>query len=338
MQKVNLDKSYFEGAVSVEPGAGWFKPWRIAWEKRDLFIAPGDSLVKLAAHASGCRLRFETDTTKVGLECLPMPAINTNPAHVLDLTIDGNLITSASVPEGGTTAFFEGLPEGTKIVEIWLPHDGPIELCGMTIDDGASCRVISDERPKWITYGSSLTHCTRAHGSGRTWPAIVARAKKLNLTSLGFGGNCCLDPMIAMTIRDLPANLITLKLGINCIGGALAPRTFPGAVMGLVQIIREKQPDTPIALISPFSYPPHETKPNLLNYTIQGMRKDIAEVHSRLKAWGDENLYYFNGMNLFTLEENARYTQDQCHANGDGIELQGEKFLDQIMSNLPIQP
>lgn len=331
MQKIEIKEATVEGAVSVERGDGWLRPWRIPFKDRACFVAPGDSLVDRARYTSGVRLRFETDSDRIGLDFLPLGTPSVNETHVLDLTIEADLAATACAPEGAEAALFEGLPRGAKIVELWLPHDDGIALTGLRIDDGAACRVVPDSRLKWITYGSSLTHCVRAHGSGRTWPAIVARKKQWNVTSLGYGGNCCLEPMVGMMIRDLPADFISLKLGINCIGGALAPRTFPGAVMGLIQIIREKHPETPMAVISPMAYPPNETKPNVVGNTVQRMREDIEDVVSRLKDRGDKHLAYFSGLDLFNSDEIAEYTQDQCHPNGDGIELMADHFLERIL-------
>jgi hypothetical protein len=296
-----------------------------------LYIAPDDSLVGRAREASGVRLRFATDATAVRLRFGPLPE-PVNPAHVLDLTIADDVVASAHVPCGGAEAMFDGLPEGRKTIEIWLPHDSGIDLRELSVSDGASCRPVPDPRPKWVTYGSSLTHCRRAHGSARIWPAIVARRLGLNLTCLGYGGNCCLEPVVGLLIRDLPADVITLKVGINCIGGALSPRTFAAAVMGLVQIIREKHAETPICLVSPIAYPPHETTPNVVGHTIQRMRADIEDVHARLAARGDTNLYYVNGLEVFSEAEIAQYAEDQCHPNGDGIELMAENFLGSVMA------
>ena len=195
-------------------------------------------------------------------------------------------------------------------------------------------RPVEDNRLRWVTYGSSLTHCVRAHSPARTWPAIVARRRGLHLTSLGFGGQCHLDAMVGMVIRDLPADLITLKLGINTIGGTLGARTYPSAIVGLVQIIREKHPDTPVALVSPMGYPPHETAPNVVNYTIGGMRRDMEAVHRRLVALGDKNLIYVNGLDVFNLELIDRYAEDQCHPDADGIEVQAENFDRAVMERL----
>ena len=336
MKRVELDETYFGGAVSVERGDGWLRPWRLQADRLELYISPQDTLVGRARESSGVRLRFATDAAELRVNYLPMAGGSVNPTHCLDLTIDGDLVSTQPAPEGSTSVGFANLPAGNKTVEIWLPHDGPIEVVDVEIDDDAECRVVPDERPKWITYGSSLTHCRRAHSPSRTWPAIAARRKHLDLTSLGYGGNCCLDPMVGLMIRDLPADLITLKLGINCIGGALAPRTFPGAVMGLVCTIREKHPETPIGLISPIGYPPNETEPNVVGNTIEQMRRDIEEVYTRLIARGDANLFHVNGLEVFNLDEIAEYTADQCHPNGDGIELMAENFLARVMAKLPV--
>ena len=337
MQSVNLAAGLFEGAISVEKGAGWLKPWRLPEKKRRLFPSPDEGLLMRAEMASSVRLRFATDSSMVALRFLPLGEIPPGCERdriTFDLTSDGEIVATADVAAGGTEAVFSGLPTGHRAFELWLPPEVPVSITDLCLDAGAAYSIPDDPRPKWLTYGSSLTHCVRANSTSRTWPAIVARKRCLNLTSMGFGGQCCLDPMVGLVIRDEPADVITLKLGINCIGGALSPRTFAGSVLGLVAIIREKHATTPIGLVSPIGYPPHETEPNVLGYTIQGMRADIADVHRRLVEAGDANLYYYNGLNVFGLDLIARYTTDQCHPNGDGIEVMAANFDSAVMADL----
>lgn len=337
MQEVSLDEGFFAGAVSVERLDGAFRPWRLPHDRLELFPAPGDALTGRAMESSGVRLRFRTDSPAISLQFLPLRGEPVREDHSLDLTLDGELASSIRVAPGATAATFGGLPAAAKVVEVWLPHTSPIEVAGLAVSPGCSCEPAPDPRPRWITYGSSLTHCRRAHSPARTWPAIVARRRGWHLTSLGFGGNCCLEPMLGMTIRDLPADFISLKLGINCMGsGALSARTFKAAVIGLVRIIREGHPDTPLALISPLGYPPHETAPNVVGYTIRGMRDDIEDAHDRLARRGDDNLFYFDGLELFSLDEIARYAEDQCHPDADGIELMADHFLDRIAARIPL--
>ena len=334
MQSVPLSPAFFEGALSVEEGDGWLKPWRLPHPQHHLFPSPENGLLARAEMASCVRLRFATDSSRLALTFLPLgevpPACERDLFH-LDATVEGEIVASAAVAPAGERADFGLLPSGRKVLELWLPPEVPIAIRELLVDDGAQCEPVEDPRPRWVTYGSSLTHCVRANSSARTWPAIVARRHGLNLTSLGFGGQCHLDPMVALTIRDLPADLFTLKLGINCISGSLGARTFPAAVLGLVRIIREKHPTTPIALISPIGYPPHEATPNVVGYTIGAMRADIQDVFRRLVRDGDRSLACFNGLDVFDLELIARYTTDQCHPNGDGIELMAENFDRTVM-------
>ena len=215
MQSVRVDE-FFEGALSVEKGDGWLKPWRLPHEKAALFPAPDNALMGKAAMSSGVRLRFETDSQSIRLLTEPLVEHAAVVSNRFDITIEGELIVTASADPGEESVELTGLPTGSKVIELWLPHGAPISIRELQIDDGCVARLVPDDRKKWVTYGSSLTHCVRAHSPARTWPAIVARRYGLNLTCLGFGGQCHLDPMVGMIIRDMPADLISLKLGINC--------------------------------------------------------------------------------------------------------------------------
>jgi len=340
MQNVQLDDHLFEGAISIEHGDGWLKPWRLPCDQLRLFPSPDDGLLVRAEMCSGVRLRFETDSERLRLQLGPVPAppaaCGRDAVH-FDVTLDGELLASVPGPPGSEEVAAEGLPSGQKVLELWLPQEAPVAIRALEVEEGSRCRVVPDPRPRWITYGSSLTHCVRAHSPARTWPAIVARKHQLNLTCLGFGGQCHLDPMVARMIRELPADVITLKLGINCISGSLGARTFPAAVVGLVQIIREKHPTTPVGLVSPIGYPPHETEPNVVGYTIGGMRHDIEDVFQRLVEAGDQHLFCFNGLEVFDTDLIAQYTADQCHPNGDGIEVMAENFHRVVLSKLPVR-
>ena len=331
-----LHRAMFEGHVSLETVAGALKPWRLPHERRTFFPSPDDGLMIRAETASGVRLRFSTSARSFALE---FGALSGEPgggreSFLFDATIDGEIAASAAAAPGSKIAEFAGLPEGEKIIELWLPQEIPISLLALRSPENVPCVAVDDNRPRWVTYGSSLTHCVRAHSPARTWPAIVAREHGLNLVSLGFGGQCHLDAQVGFVIAELPADLITLKLGINCIGGSLSPRTFPAAVLSLVRIIRERHPTTPIALISPIGYPPNEVEPNVVGYTIGAMRRDMADVTKRLVDSGDSNLSYFDGLEIFDLPLIARYTEDQCHPDGDGIEVMARNFDRTVMTQM----
>ena len=67
----------------------------------------------------------------------------------------------------------------------------------LKLPDAGHLEGAADALPRWITYGSSITHCRTAASPAATWPALVARARGLKLTALGFRGQAHADPMIA---------------------------------------------------------------------------------------------------------------------------------------------
>lgn len=84
----------------------------------------------------------------------------------------------------------------------------------------------------------------------------------MELTSLGFGGSALLDPFTARTMRDLPADLISVKLGINLVNTDLMRlRAFGPAVHGFLDTIREGHPTTPLLVVSSIYCPIHEDTP-----------------------------------------------------------------------------
>ena len=149
-------------------------------------------------------------------------------------------------------------------------------------DEGTSrsgCRTTS--RPSWsasaptrpstrspttgrggcTTAARSATAPIATHPTG-TWPVVAARLAGLDLVNLGLGGSALLDPFVARTIRDTPADLISVKLGINLVNQDLMRRRVLGpAVHGWLDTIRDGHPDTPIRLVSPIFCGIHESVP-----------------------------------------------------------------------------
>jgi len=329
MSVVTVDESYFAGAASIERVNGACRPWRLPHQSHALFPSPDNALVDRARCTSGVRVRFVTDASRIALRFAPIaPDHNAVPeGHAFDLVRSNEILQVARCHGGGTKATFTDLPDGENVYEIWLPPSCGVDVTGLDIPAGATLYPLPDRRPMWVTWGSSLTHCVRAGSAARVWPGTVARGYDLNLMNLGFGGQCHLDPMIAMYIRDLPASYISLKLGINMMSGSVNARTYPALIVGAVQIIREKHPHTPMALVSPFACPPRESSPNAVGYTLEGMRRDMSDVHRRLVDTGDRNLYYVDGYRLFTSEDIEKHAPgDKCHADAAGIDVQAERF------------
>ena len=67
------------------------------------------------------------------------------------------------------------------------------------------------------------------------WPVVAARRAGVDLQSFAFAGQCQLDPFVARMIGQQPADLISLKLGINIVNAdSMRERTFVPAVHGFL--------------------------------------------------------------------------------------------------------
>ncbi len=317
-----------EGAVSIETGDGWIKPWRLPFGQLKLF-PPDDGIVMCAEDPAGVRLRFATDSPRLELDVLPA-----RQPRRFDISAAGVLLQSVALQPGEGTVTFDGLDAASSTREVWLPHTHPVALREMRVVDGATLAPAVDRRPHWVTYGSSISQCGAAHSPARTWPAVVARERELNLTCLGFSGQCHMEPMIGRVIRDLPADVVTLKVGINVQGGAtLSGRTVRPAIIGLVTLIRERHPAIPIAVVSPIISPPREDQPNAVGMSLGVMRAHLRDAVERMQDAGDENLVYVDGIEVFG-QDMVGYLPDQLHPNADGYEALGRSFS-RIVFGLP---
>ncbi|WFB37079.1 SGNH/GDSL hydrolase family protein [Kiritimatiellota bacterium B12222] len=327
--EIKLDQSYFQGAVSLEMKEDGIHPWRLPLQDLALYKSH-DGLSHKLKEAAGVRIRFHTDSPFVELDVGWVEGEHLD--ALFDLVVDGDLTSSVCRGEERAPIRFENLSGALdQIQEIWLPVGGAIVLRSLKIEEGRSLTPVDDQRLRWVTYGSSISHCNGCASPSRTWPAVCARTHNLDLTCLGVAGQCHIDSMIAMMIRDLPADVITLKLGINVYGrGSLNARSFVPAVVGFVRIVREKHPNTPIGLITPIYSDNRETEANHVAWTLENYREALRSAYEVLRAHGDEHIFMFEGPELLS-EREASLLPDNLHPNGEGYELMGTRAAQNVL-------
>tara|TARA_R100000027_G_scaffold61554_3_gene52982 strand:- start:11580 stop:12581 length:1002 start_codon:yes stop_codon:yes gene_type:complete len=308
------------GSVSLERTDTYTRPWRLPFDSIERFYP---ALQEKGASASGVRIDLISSSTKIAGKFLPISTERPK----MDLFIDGEFHSSVDLT-GQTEFVFENLSSAEKRIELWLPQFAMFSLESLVLDEGASLKKVEDSRPKWITYGSSITHCRGAESPSLTWPSIAARTLGLNLTSMGFGGECHLDIAIARTIRDSEADIISICSGINIQGRcSLNERSFPSNLMGSVDIIREKHPEIPILLISPIFACHRETQQNAVGWNLQDYRNAVQETAAKLRDLGDQQIYYLSGLDLFD-ESLVEFLPDQLHPNAEGYQIMGKNFVE----------
>jgi hypothetical protein len=325
VKKHPVTEDLFAGAVSLEHKDGGIKPWRIPYQDYELY--PPNGIEAKAAICAGVRLRLSTDSTVVVLGFAPLEE-NTR----LDCRVDGSLNATVELCQGDTEAAFTGLPEGIKELEIFLPTNIGMTVTDLGIKSDAMAAASPDLRPKWVTYGSSITQCKDAWSPSRTWPSIAAQQSSFNLTCLGYSGNCHLEPMLGRLIRDLPADFISLCAGINVYGAAsLSQRTFKPALIGMLETIRDKHQSTPLLVISPIYATDRETNENKLGFTLTAMREEVQQTVELLQKRGDQHIYYLDGLDFFSAAD-AVHLSDGLHPDATGYELMGSLFVKRVIN------
>jgi hypothetical protein len=371
MKRITLDGGLidFVGALDFDHTSTGLVPRRLpAWTRPQIPDILMDVVVQMP---SGVRMRFDTTSTSIELDVM-LTLLRQLPRELIpatfDLLVGGNLTKQAATTAGHlftigvggtdditfdegeqTTIGFNGLPPGSKVIEIWLPQGAVVEIRELRVDDNADFRSAPDPTtPRWTHYGSSISHCMEAASPTGTWPAVAAREASLELVNLGLGGQCMLDQFVARTIRDLTSDVISLKVGINVVNGdTLRDRTFGPALHGFLDTIREGQPETPILVVSPIFCPPAEDHPGptimgpdghfttvaglpdlrLTCLTLTKIRDAMASIVTLRRELGDTNLHYLNGMELFGPDETADLPDD-LHPNAAGYGRIGHRFAD----------
>lgn len=354
------------GALGFDDdGKGWVTPRRLPdWT---LSQFPDGAIERFAKFPSGVRLRFATSadliTLKVRVSRLVITGIaeQVRPA-AFDLLIDGvenqsqraehgNILRLTStapavfvetVEEGEIdTLKFSDLGNQDKVVEIWLPTSGIVEISEITASKVIR-KAPTDARTKWLHYGSSISQCIEAERPMDAWAIHAAQLLNLNLINFGLAGQCQLDGFVARSMAELPADLITLKLGINVVNAdSMRERAFIPAIHNFLDILRDKHPKTPIIIISAIWCPFHEEIPgptmidgaNLFGkerpaelaagaLTLQRTREILVEV---IEKRADENLRFVDGLSLFGKADEPSLP-DKLHPNSAGYRLMGERF------------
>lgn len=314
---------------------------------------------------SGVRLEFSTGARSLELDVLflrfdyafvPFPprpsvvAVTVDGREVLLSSEDGDVDTvteslyRTTRPGRPTTLVADLGGDGTtRPVTVWLPHTSGVTLLDVRADGPLLPRT--DQRRRWVHYGSSISQCMEAETPLGVWPVITARTLDLDLFNLGLAGNALLDGFAARTIRDLPADVITLKVGINVVNtDALRLRAFVPAVHGFLDTIREGHPDTPVLLISPIFCPAHEDAPGPTEWTPTGRSgpssverrpfdgrltlREIRAVLARIvaeRSASDPALHHLDGLELFGPDD-ADHLPDGLHPDPAGYALMGARM------------
>ncbi|WP_327654397.1 GDSL-type esterase/lipase family protein [Streptomyces sp. NBC_00483] len=372
-----LTDDLVHGAIDIERTARGLLPHRLpAWVRAQ---NTDGQLAMAESQPSGVRLAFRTRATVVELDAVPTKRVYVGvpprPDGLYDLLVDGQLAGQGSVAGGDTltidmgagtfehtpgepgTLRFAGLPDALKTVEIWLPHNETTELVALRTDAPVEPTAPLGEsgRKVWLHHGSSISHGSDAASPTTTWPVLAASLGGVDLVNLGFGGGALLDPFTARALRDTPADMISVKMGINLVNADLMRmRAFTPAVHGFLDTIREGHPTTPLLVVSPILCPIHEETPGPLmpdfssvaegqmrfkatgdpaevaqgRLTLETIRAELARIVAQ-RAADDPHLYYLDGRELYGEADHEELPlPDAVHPDAAAHRRIGERFAE----------
>ncbi|MGV0095373.1 GDSL-type esterase/lipase family protein [Streptomyces californicus] len=366
-----LTGDLLRGALELERTAhGGLFPHRLPAAARAR--ARGDEQVAQAeAQPSGVRVVFRTRATAVALDVrrtvMGHRGLPPLPNGAYDLYVDGEPAARATasggdvlmvdLSDGAREVFpgdpgsvtFTGLPARDKRVEIWLPYTETVELLGLRTDAPAFPEAPSGRRV-WLHHGSSISQGSCADSSATAWPALAAAAGGVELVNLSLAGSALLDPFTARALRDTPADLISVKLGINVVGAdVMRLRAFRPAVHGFLDTVREGHPTTPLLVVSPVLCPAHEDTPGPSapdvsggevefvalgdpaetaagKLTLRVVREELARITAE-RAASDPYLSYLDGRDLYGEADHAELPlPDRLHPDAAAHRRMGERF------------
>jgi lysophospholipase L1-like esterase len=229
-------------------------------------------------------------------------------------------------------------------VVVWLPVDAAVAVDGVTGDAPVSPAQAASGF-HWVHHGSSISQGGTARDARSTWPALVARELGIRWTNLGFGGNAQLDPMTALSLRALDADVVTLELGVNVVAAdAMRRRSFVSATHAFLELLRDRMPHTPIVVLGAFACPALEHTPgpgragpdgrlagtprpdDATALTLSASRELLAEL---VAARTDPALAYLDGRELLG-EADARLLPDGLHPGQEGLDLIARRFVERV--------
>jgi lysophospholipase L1-like esterase len=143
-----------------------------------------------------------------------------------------------------------------------------------------------------------------------------------------------LDSVAARIIRDVPADLISLCIGINIWGHAsFGRRSFASAACGFIETIRDGHPDTPVVVMTPIASPARELLANAVGMTLSDYREELRTAVATMQDLGDANLHLIDGLDVLGVADLSLLT-DGVHPSGEGYRLIADRVapaLGQLM-------
>lgn len=307
---------------------------------RNVAAAANDGVRALNENTAGGRIRFKTNSQYVIVNSVTSEGQG-KMGHITTLGSSG---FDMYLIEEGKAVYFKSFMQvhnfGSKFEQIVefpdneerdiLIHFPLYNICrNLYIGLQETAEVKPGSKYKYekpIVYlGSSITQGGCASRPGNAYQNHVSRHFDTNFTNLGFSGSCRAEQAICDYIPTLDMSIFVLDYDHN----APTPEHLENTHEHLFKTFREKQPDTPVIIMSMTDVP---RTPAALENTNK-RREIIKRTYDNAVAAGDKNVYFIDGQEIFKIAGYTDCTVDGCHPNDLGFWCMGQALIKVIEDN-----
>ncbi|MEL6194969.1 MAG: SGNH/GDSL hydrolase family protein [Bacteroidota bacterium] len=282
-----------------------------------------EAVWNLSKSSSGLSIRFLTNSPiiRVKWEVLHdfkmnhMPETGIKGVDLYFKNIGSWQYLSTGRPQGMENEYtlVENMTIEEREFKIYLPLYDGIKNIEIGIEAGSVIRQpdIDDDKPI-VFYGTSITQGGCASRPGMAHTNIISRKLDVNVLNFGFSGNGRMEEPIAQLISEADAELYV----IECMHNMISPENITERTIPLVDIIREKNPHTPILLVDQSKATFSALNTQVMEES-NGMNHALKVEYQKMIDKGYKDLYYVE--TLHALGSDQEGTVDGVHYNDLGF-------------------
>ena len=277
-----------------------------------------ENVALISSESAGGRCRFATDSRRIAISVKYRSVAKVpNYSYTATLGFDlysGERYVGCFIPPFDTVDSFESdifIPEdisGAKTYTLNFPVCSEVDEVYIGVDEGASIGQAPEYSIKKpiVFYGSSTTQGACASRPGNTYENMISRVLDADYINLGFWGNARGEEEMAEYIASLDMSAFVYDYDYN----APSVEHLLATHERMFEIIREKNPELPIVILSAPKY-----------YLDEKMKKRLEIVkrtfHNAV-AFGDTRVAFISGKTMLKRVKDSALA-DNIHPGDVGF-------------------
>jgi lysophospholipase L1-like esterase len=306
----------------------------------------------LSNQSSGLMIRFRSNAPEIkvrytvgGQHALQhMPATGVSGVDLYAISSDGAPRWCAAKPAFGDTITYnfkniapnDGYHKKGREYRLFLPLYNTVKWLEIGVPEGTEFTALPVRPDKPIVvYGTSIAQGACASRPGMAWTAILGRKMDRPMINLAFSGNGRLEKEVVELVNEIDAKIFIL----DCLPNLtirpdsdlpLTAADIRSRILSTVQSLRQKHPDTPIALAEHAGYTDDEINPQSKHY-YEEVNTILRDAFAQLKSDGISGIYLIPRKDF---NQDIETTVDGTHQTDLGMMRYAEgyeKHLRQIL-------